>query len=107
MIKYLRKEYRRRRILRDIKKAKELYEMKMANYMCASFILVRKKYFRQPIDSIIPEFNQDFLNAKYKQDYIYPWWDISDRESRIKAFDKLIEVYSKKKDNNRNGESKS
>lgn len=98
MIKYLLKEYRRRRILRDIKKAKKLYEMKMTDYMCSSFILVRKKYFRQPIDSIIPEFNQDFLNAKYKEDciYPYPWWDISDRESRIKAYDKLIEVYSKR-----------
>lgn len=96
MIKKILKEYRRRRILRDIKKAKEFYEMRITDYMCSSFILVSKKYYREHIDSIIPEFNQDFLNAEYKRDYIYPWWDISDRDSRIKAFDKLIEVYSQK-----------
>lgn len=70
--------------------------MKITNYMCSSFSLASVKYYREHIDSIIPEFNQDFLNAEYKRDYIYPWWDISDRDSRIKAFDKLIEVYSQK-----------
>lgn len=95
MIKKILKEYRRRRILRDIMKAKKLYEMKITNYMCSSFLLVSAKYGRERIDSIIPEFNQDFLNAEYKRDYIYPWWDVSDRNSRITAFDQLIEVYSR------------
>lgn len=61
--------------------------------MCESFVMVSTKY-EKPIDSIIPEFNVDFLDAKYKRKLI--WWDWSDRESRIKAFDKLIETYSKK-----------
>lgn len=37
MIKKILKEYRRRRILRDIMKAKKNYEMKITNYMCSSF----------------------------------------------------------------------
>lgn len=93
-IEGLIKEYRRRRILRDIKKAKEFYKMRTTDYMCSSFILVSEKYFRKHINSIIPEFNRDFLNAKHKE--CAAWWDRADRESRIKAFDKLIEVYSKK-----------
>lgn len=94
MIKYLIKEYRRRRILRDIKKAKRYFEKRKTNLMCESFAMASTKYEEKPIDSIIPEFNRDFLNAKYKIKLV--WWDWSDRESRIKAFDKLIEVYSKK-----------
>lgn len=96
MIKKILKKYRRRRILRDIKKAKMYYQAGKACYMCQSFVIVSGKYFRKPIDSIIPEFNKDFLNAQYKDSYLSIWWDVSDRESRIKAFDKLIETYSKK-----------
>lgn len=94
MIKGLIKEYRRRRILRDIKKAKRYFQEMDMMYMCGSFMLVDLKYFRNSIVDIIPEFNQDFLNAQHKGSCI--WWDVSDRESRIKAFDKLIEAYSKK-----------
>lgn len=93
MIKHLLKEYRRRRILRDIKKAKRYFEEWKVSYMCLSFMKVGTKYCNKPIDSIIPEFNRDFLNAKYEGFYI--WWDSDDRDSRIKAFDKLIEVYNK------------
>lgn len=94
MIKYLIKEYRRRRILKDIKKAKKCFEETDAEFMCIAFQWSNKKYLYKPIDSIIPEFNRDFLNAEYKDRMA--WWSWSDRESRIKAFDKLIEVYSKK-----------
>lgn len=87
------KEYRRRRILRDIKKAKRYFEKGEADYMCYSFRLVSFKYYN-PINSIIPEFNREFLNAKYERSIV--WWDVNDRESRIKAYNKLIEVYSKK-----------
>lgn len=94
MIKHLLKKYRRRRILRDIKKAKKYFEEGKTNHMCCSFEMVSMKYYKKPISSIIPEFNKDFLDAKYRQRLA--WWDYYDRESRIKAFDKLIEVYSKK-----------
>lgn len=93
-IEGLIKEYHRRRILRDIKKAKTVYEMGMTDFMCSSFEMVSIKYYEKPIYRIIPEFNRDFLDAKHKESLV--WWDVSDRESRIKAFDKLIEVYSKK-----------
>jgi hypothetical protein len=38
----------------------------------------------------IPEFNAKFLNGNPFQVY---WWPITDTESRIKAFDKLIKIY--------------
>ena len=38
----------------------------------------------------IPEFNAKFLNGDPFQVY---WWPITDTESRIKAFDKLIKLY--------------
>lgn len=98
MIKKILKEYRRRRILRDIKKAKRYFQEGVNDFMCHCFMLVDTKYRNQRIDRIIPEFNQDFLNAKKKSsDPRWTlWWSRDDRESRIKAFDKLIEVYSKK-----------
>lgn len=94
MIKKILKVSRRRRILRDIKRAKKCFEEGIFDFMCHSFMTVSDKYCMNPIDSIIPEFNRDFLNAKYKEGRA--WWDYLDRESRIKAFDRLIEVYSKK-----------
>lgn len=58
------------------------------------------------ISALIPEFNFDFLdgdrNTKAYESYergdillkdIY-WWKRDDRESRIKAFDKLISIYN-------------
>ena len=92
MIKNLIKEYRRRRILKDIKAAKLYYQEGGTVFMCYAFMRVNTKYHKKPIDSIIPEFNQEFLDAKYKGSTV--WWDLFDRKSRIKAFDKLIEVYS-------------
>lgn len=43
--------------------------------------------------NLIPEFNPTYLGGSNKVSY---WWDISDRESRIKAFDKLINLYADK-----------
>lgn len=98
MIKLFKKaisKIKRKRILKDIKKAKKIYELRIEDFMCLSFMAANSKYFNIPIDSVIPEFNRDFLNAKYKQGKFSIWWLRDDRESRIKAFDKLIEIYSK------------
>ena len=92
-IKGLIKGCRRRRILRDIKKAKRYFQEGRTRYMCNAFKIVSTNYFINPIDSLIPEFNREFLNAKYKKGSV--WWNVYDRESRLEAFDKLIEVYSK------------
>lgn len=94
MIKDLIKECNRRRILKDIKKAKKCFEETDAEFMCIAFKRINTKYIYNSINSIIPEFNRDFLNAYYKDSSA--WWSWLDRDSRIKAFDKLIEVYSKK-----------
>lgn len=65
-------------------------------------------YRNEWIPALIPEFNFDFLdgnrNTKAYESYergdlplrdIY-WWEMDDRESRIKAFDKLIGIYEAK-----------
>jgi hypothetical protein len=64
--------------------------------MCNCFYLVEPSFsycYRNIVDKI-PEFKPENF------DYIHrspdgAWWAMSDRESRIKAFDKLIEIYSK------------
>jgi len=65
-------------------------------------------YSNEWIPALIPEFNFDFLdgnrNIKAYESYergdlplrdIY-WWERNDKESRIKAFDKLIGIYEAK-----------
>lgn len=98
MLKLFKKsisKIKRKRILKDIKEAKKVYEMGMTIYMCNSFRIANDKYFNIPINRVIPEFNKETLNAQFKQEDCDIWWDINDRESRIKAYDKLIEIYSK------------
>lgn len=88
---------RRKRILKDIKKAKRVYIDNLERYMCYCFKHVDKDKY-QCIDDIqkyIPEFNTTYLNAERWANKHSMWWLVSDRESRIKAFDKLIDLYSK------------
>ena len=47
------------------------------------------------IEERIPEYNRTFLGADPDLSGASIWWPSNDRESRIKAFDKLIEIYSK------------
>lgn len=94
MIK-LFKKIKRKRILKDIKKAKKIYELRLTDFMCLSFQAVNPEYYKKPIDSIIPEFNRETLNAQYKGFNESVWWDTDDRDSRLKVYDKLIEIYSK------------
>ena len=48
-------------------------------------------YIDKSYRSIIPKFNPKFLGGEvHLSGY---WWEKSDTESRIKAFDKLIEYY--------------
>lgn len=42
------------------------------------------------LTKLIPEFNYKFLGGRNS----FYWWDIEDSKSRLKAFDKLIELYS-------------
>lgn len=95
-IKQWAERRRRKSILKDIKKAKDIFLSYRSDYMCICFFQVdREKYMTSnKIRKRIPEFNREFLEAKLS-DRCITWWDIKDRNSRIKAFDKLIEVYSR------------
>lgn len=88
---------RRKSILKDIKKAKDFYLRHRSPFMCVCFLSVNyEKYLDSgEIQKRIPEFNREFLEAK-TPDGCIAWWDTDDRNSRIEAFDKLIEVYSRR-----------
>ncbi len=91
------KERRRRKaILKDIKKAKDIYISCKTPFMCHCFILVDYDKYGcyEKIRERIPEFKPETFNVYLAGVYTH-WWRPSDRESRIKAFDKLIEIYSK------------
>lgn len=95
-IKRWRERRRRKAILKDIKKAKRLYINHRARFMCMCFFHVdcmKYTYYRL-IRQRIPEFTPETFGV-CSDDINIHWWDPRDRESRIKAFDKLIEIYSK------------
>lgn len=87
---------RRKSILEDIKNAKDIYLKYECDFMCVCFYRVDYKKYRttNKLQKRIPEFNREFLEAK-KPDGCIAWWDPDDSDSRIKAFDKLIAVYSR------------
>lgn len=87
----------KKKILKDIKKAKQIFLKEEARFICHCFKKVNPiKYSDiESIRKIIPEFKPTTF-IKYVNPYknFVGWWRITDRESRIKAFDKLIEIYS-------------
>lgn len=90
-----RKKRRRKQILKDIKKAKQIFLNGEEDYICFCFRTVnREKYSSwKDIHKVIPEFIPQTFGR-----YIPPrgaWWRTFDRESRVNAFNKLIEIYSK------------
>lgn len=92
-----REKRRRKQTLEIIKKAKQAYLDYRSHYMCCCFYLVNPSFFSYDgIINEIPEFKPStfglYINIK---DIKGCWWDTRDRESRIKAFNKLIEIYSK------------
>lgn len=90
-----REKRRRKQILKIIKEAKQVYLDGKEYCMCFSFIKVEPSFFcYDGIVEKIPEFKPSTFGLHE----ILPttvWWDILDRESRINAFNKLIEIYSK------------
>lgn len=90
-------------ILEILEKAKALYEQTdpyrrqgMCWTICSacppeleSYIYHNKKL------GWIPEFNPEFLGGSLERIAMY-WWPISDHKSRLRAFDKLINVYRNK-----------
>ena len=89
-------------ILEILKRAKEYYTFKDAydaRGICYRIYRILLSDYNisisyGEIEHIIPEFNPDFLGGKINsQNY---WWNIFDQESRITAFDVLIDIYDKK-----------
>ena len=99
MFKFIKRWNERRRrkaILKDIKKAKQYYTDGVEDFMCYCFKRAnyRKYHDYESIHKLIPEFNREYLGSSIDKKYAI-WWLTRDRESRIKAFDKLIKIYSK------------
>jgi hypothetical protein len=86
---------RRKAILKDIKEAKYIYLCGQTPFMCHCFMKVDYDKYGcdEKIREIIPEFKPETFNVRLAKGY-HVWWHPSDRKSRMKAFDKLIEIYS-------------
>lgn len=82
--------------LKVIKKAKK--NLKYCGFMCPSMLEAYHSELKDEgsimctVRELIPEFNPEFLGG---ENSLF-WWDPEDKKSRIKAFDKLIKIYSKK-----------
>lgn len=96
-IKRWKERRRRKAILKDIKKAKKIYLEGKVHFMCLCLSRVDSQKYGscEFIEERIPEYNRTFLGADPDLSDTSRWWDLDDRDSRIKAFDKLIEIYSK------------
>lgn len=88
---------RRKQTLEIIKNAKQAYLDGKEHCMCFCFMRVEHSFLcPDMIAERIPEFKPSTFGIPDEtQTYSGVWWCIPDRESRIKAFDKLIEIYSK------------
>lgn len=60
---------------------------------CINFIFDTYVYYSE-IKNIIPEFIPETFGLNVEYNHL--WWNSEDIDSRIKAFDKLIEIYKNK-----------
>lgn len=73
-----------------LKSDKEMGMCKCIKWVCKSNSI---KYTTLPcIRQNIPEFNCIYLTGKDIPVFLY-WWPLFNKQSRIKAFDKLINLY--------------
>lgn len=85
---------RRKKTLEIIKQAKQVYLDGKEYCMCFSFMRVESSFLSPAmIAERIPEFKPSTFGLPFV-DINGCWWPVKDRASRIKAFDKLIEIYS-------------
>lgn len=90
-----REKRRRKQILEIIKKAKQAYLERSSPFMCICFCRVKGSFCcYEDIVCEIPEFKPSTFGL-HVGNIEEGWWLIEDRKSRIKAFNKLIEIYSK------------
>ena len=104
MFRFLIEKYKKWRLnkrntqtLEDIKKAKQCYVDGNGKFMCLCFREVNYRKYRdyESIHQLIPEFNRENLGAMLG-DRNSAWWYSFDIDSRIKAFNKLIDIYTLK-----------
>ena len=97
LFKYFKPRYwELRRILSDIKEAKEIFLSNKYHYLCHAFAAVDDRYWTGVyVTKYIPEFNPSFLTGEYCSPE-QPWWHPSDKISRLEALDKLIAIYEQK-----------
>lgn len=89
------KNRRRKQTLEIIKQAKQVYLDGKEGCMCFSFMRVEDSFLSyEDIVKRIPEFTPPTFGLPFIG-INGVWWSLEDRASRIKAFDKLIEIYSK------------
>lgn len=92
--------YTDRQILKVLKEAKRRYANRPISGMCCSISVAFERLYRAYISySDLPKIIEGF-NFKYLggEPYGY-WWPTTDVDSRLKAFDKLINDYEKKVQN--------
>jgi hypothetical protein len=101
---YIKPKYPYELIIKVLKEAKEIYNQYSGVGMCSCLVdailkqpeLNPEKHTVLPYSRIteyIPEHNPKFFGIK---NYFMYWWPRYDRESRNKAFDKLINLYEAK-----------
>lgn len=104
MFRFLIEKYKKWRLdkrntqtLEDIKKAKQCYTDGIEKFMCLCFLHVNYDNYKnyESINQLIPEFNRVTLGANTSE-RCSAWWLVTDEESRLKAFDKLIDIYTLK-----------
>jgi hypothetical protein len=89
-----RENRRRKQTLKLIKKAKNLYLEGVSDFMCICFYKASGSFFLyEDLVKVIPEFTPSTFGVNSSA--IGGWWNRNDKISRINAFDKLIEIYSK------------
>lgn len=95
-IERCQKRRERKVILKDIKKAKWYYETGQEDLMLCFLRVDPEKYCNyDALQQRIPEINLRIIDARLYGSRTSVWEYINDKESRIKDFDKLIEIYSK------------
>lgn len=96
ILKYLKSKYwKTKSILKDIKKAKQIYINNRQVYMCLTFLAVDPWRYVDGISKVIPEFKPQTFGLEQMLTR-GPWWPRSDKQSRLGAYDKLIEIYTNK-----------
>lgn len=100
---YKRKEFKRLKLcLKVIIDAKKYYVKEGFNDgMCNAFVMtlytmhINYMPYRQWLGINIPEFNSKYLTGLDISHNSY-WWAVKDIDSRIEAFNKLIDLYENK-----------